>query len=180
MRKRTSELTKNIASSRNWFRAELLPTPAILQRQILSIPSPIQNYDGVKLLFVEDGSGTLVANGKQYSLDTGTCCLLYFFHFHKILPSPGTTLKLSICQISINTFLFASIVPGCHLIEIEQSTTPILANFSESQQFRIRQILIAMENDSSGIGNDMQYALLFEWLGRLCREFKRTHEPSDR
>lgn len=171
MRKNTEGLTKNIASSRNWFRSELLPENIKMQRQSLTVPTTIQSYEGVKLLFVEDGSGTLLANGKVYSLQTGSCCLIYCFHFHKIIPAPNCTLKISTCYISYNTFLFASIVPGYHLIEIEQSLIPVLVNFSEAQQIRIRQILAAMEDSQSNPGSDLHHALLFEWLGRLCRAY---------
>jgi len=79
MRKQAESLTKNIASSRNWFRSEFLPDGYRLQRHILTAPTPISEYDGIKLIFVEEGNGTLVANGKSYSLHTGTCCLIYFF-----------------------------------------------------------------------------------------------------
>ena len=171
MRKNTEGLTKNIASSRNWFRSELLPDAIRLQRQVLTAPTTIQCYEGIKLLFVEDGSGTLLANGKTYSLQTGSSCLIYCFHFHKIIPTPNCTLKLSTCYISYNTFLFASIVPGYHLIEIEQSLIPVLVEFSGTQQTRIRQILAAMEDSQSNQGSDLQHALLFEWLGRLCRSY---------
>lgn len=171
MSKSTEGLTKNIASSRNWFRSELLPENIKMQRQSLIAPTTIQSYEGVKLLFVEGGSGTLLANGKVYPLQTGSCCLIYCFHFHKIIPAPNCTLKISTCYISYNTFLFASIVPGYHLIEIEQSLIPVLVNFSEAQQIRIRQILAAMEDSQSNPGSDLQHALLFEWLGRLCRAY---------
>lgn len=171
MSKSTEGLTKNIASSRNWFRSELLPDDIKLQRQSFTTPTTIQCYEGIKLLFVEDGSGTLLANGKTYSLQTGSCCLIYCFHFHKIIPAPNCTLKLSSCYISYNTFLFASIVPGYHLIEIEQSLVPVLVDFPEAQQTRIRQILAAMEESRFDSGSDLQHALLFEWLGRLCRAY---------
>jgi len=82
-------------------------------------------------------------------------------------------MKISTCRISYNTFLFASIVPGYHLIEIEQSKTPILVDLDENQQARIRQILASMEETSTDGDNTAQHALLFEWLGRLCRAYSQ-------
>lgn len=171
MKKYPEGLTKNIASSRNWFRAKLLPDGIELRRQLLERTTEVQCYDGIKLLFVDGGSGTLIVNGKNYSLQTGSCCLLYCFHFHKIIPSPNDSLHISTCHISYNTFLFATIVPGYHLNEIEQSQTLILVNFTQLQQTRVNQILSTMEQVGSEAGNAMQYALLYEWLGRICRTF---------
>lgn len=171
MKKTPEGLTKNIASSRNWFRGKLLPNVIELRHQVFQRAAEVQCYDGIKLLFVEWGSGTLLVNGRPYPLQEGSCALLYCFHFHKVIPAPDNPLHISICHISYNTFLFATIVPGYHLIEIEQSNTPILVNFTEPQQVRIRQILSTMEKAKSEAGNDIQYALLYEWLGRICRAF---------
>lgn len=172
MSKKTESLTKNIASSRNWFRSEFLPDDIQFQHNSFSVPTALQCYDGIKMIYVEEGSGTIFTNGKMYPLQSGSCCLLYCFHFHKIIPALGCALKLCTCYISYNTFLFASIVPGYHLIEIEQSQIPILVNFSNPQQMRIRQILTALEDSQGTSDRDLQHALLFEWLGRLCRAYK--------
>lgn len=173
MSKKTESLTKNIASSRNWFRSEFLPDDIQIQPDSISMPTALQCYDGIKMIYVEGGAGTLLTNGRAYPLQSGSCCLLYCFHFHKIIPAAGDTLRLCICYISYNTFLFASIVPGYHLIEIEQSQIPILVDFPDSQQVRIRQILTELKDCQSASGSDLQHALLFEWLGRLCRAYTK-------
>lgn len=164
-------LTKNIASSRNWFQNKLLPDDIKLRHQVLRAETDVQCYDGIKLFFVVQGSGSLIVNGNLYTLHPGSCCLLYCFHFHKIIPTPGDLLHISVCYFSYNTFLFATIVPGCHLIELELSETPILVNFTQPQQIRIQNILSNMERAASKAGNTTQYALLYEWLGRICRAF---------
>lgn len=174
MKKYPEGLTKNIASSRNWFRQKLLPDEIKLRRQSLWESTQVQCYDGIKLIFVEHGAGTLIVNGKGFPLQRGSCCLLYCFHFHKIVPASGSPLRISVCHISYNTFLFATIVPGYHLIELEQSEDPVVTVFSQPQQHRVRQILSGME--AMGLGNDTQYALLYELLGRLCRAFAARGE----
>lgn len=178
MKKSPEGLTTNIASSRNWFRSKLLPDGIQLRRQRLEGAAEIQCYDGIKLLFIDEGCGTLIVNGKNYPLRAGSCCLLYCFHFHKIVPSPNEFLRISTCHISYNTFLFATIVPGYHLSEIEQSQTPILVNFTQPQHIRIKQILSTMEQAESEAGDAMQYALLYEWLGRICRTFAKQSSAS--
>lgn len=173
MKKTPEGLTKNIASSRNWFQGKLLPDGVELRHQVFQKAAEVQCYDGIKLLFVKQGSGALLVNGRPYPLQEGSCALLYCFHFHKVIPAPDDPLHIAACHISYNTFLFATIVPGYHLMEIEQSNTPILVDFTERQQVRIRQILSAMDGARSGAENDMQYALLYEWLGRICRTFTK-------
>lgn len=172
MNKRRDGLTANIASSRNWFRTDLLPNETTLYHQSLTTPSTLQSFDGVKLLFIEDGSGTLIANGNSYPLRAGSCCLIYYCHFHKLIPDPGIELKIVTCYMSFNTFLFATIVPGYHLIEIEAVNEPVVVFFSGKRQQRVRQIIASMDNYRSGTDTDLKFALLFEWLCRLCREYR--------
>lgn len=174
MSKHTEGFTKNIASSRNWFRSELLPDDIKLQCQLLERNTTIQYYDGIKLFYVEDGEGSLIVNGKTYSLHPGSCCLLYCFHFHRICPDRRSTLKIQTCCFSYNTFLFACIIPGYPLTEIEHSKSPVLVDFSAAQQLRIRQILSAMEECQSSPDDALQHSLLFEWLGRLCRAYSNA------
>lgn len=174
MKKRREGLSRNVASSRNWFRPELLPDSIKLERHKIEKATSLQCYDGIKILFVENGCGTLVANGTVYSLRPGSCCVLYCYHFHRIIPAPANVLSISICYVSYNTYLFASIVPGYHLIEMEQSIDPVHVLFSEPQQARIKHILAAMEEEQACSDSSLQHALLFEWLGRICRAFSQT------
>ena len=58
-------------------------------------------------------------------------------------------------------------------MEIEQSLIPITVNFSPLQQQRILQILSALEEAAPDPDGDLQLALLFELLGRLCRAFSQ-------
>lgn len=178
MKKRPEALTKNAASSRNWFPADLLPQDVQLRRRSLAQPTPIQNYDGLKVFYVEEGNGSLIANGRIYPLSAGSCCLLYFFHFHRIAPLPGSTLKISTFYISYNTFLFASIIVGYPLIQMEDSAVPVLVDFPEGQRPHILEIVDSMEEFHGDSGCAMQHALLFELLGRLCRAFgKKQNKP---
>lgn len=101
--------------------------------------------------------------------------MLYCYHFHKIIPDPDCVMQISVCFASYNTFLFAAIVPGYHLTEMETSETPIHVVLSESQQTRIKQILSAIE-ETEHKNDPLQHALFFEWLGRLCRSFSQKNK----
>lgn len=85
MSKHTEGFTKSIASSRNWFRSELLPDDIKLQCQLLERSTTIQYYDGIKLFYVEDGEGSLIVNGKSYPLWKNvktarmTLCIIRFY-----------------------------------------------------------------------------------------------------
>lgn len=173
MKSKDGKLTENIALSRNWFRQGYEPEELQLRRQTVYGSTHYQYHEGILLLVVTSGQGVLLVNGLRYEIQPGSCCLLYFFDFYRLISQPDKELNICSCLIPYNTYLLLMTLPSYTLMRLEQADAPILVQFPPKSRARIERLIERMEG-SSGIAycND-QYILLFEWLARLCREFER-------
>lgn len=161
------------ALSHNYFRQNLLPKTPQITRLTVETTLPYTQHDGVELLLVEGGRGTLYVNGLGYTLMEGSCGLLYFYHFWRAEAVPEAPLRLVSIQMSFSTYLFISASPSYQMIFAETAQHLLLTRFCGNARKRVRQItetLLAEQESSASADEIRTFVLLSELIARLYRE----------
>ena len=78
--------------------------PGCIQCHWLSLSGRLSVYFG------RPWSGCLIVNGDAYSLEAGSCCLLFVHHFYSIKPSQSVPLTLLSCLFSYSTYTFLTTI----------------------------------------------------------------------
>ena len=73
--------------SRNWLHQDMLPGNVQMRRQVVYNATGYHYQEGCQFILVDHGGGCLIVNGDAYSLEAGSCCLLFVHHFYSIKPS---------------------------------------------------------------------------------------------
>lgn len=72
--------------SRNWLHQDMLPGNVQMRRQVVYNATGYHYQEGCQFILVDHGGGCLIVNGDAYSLEAGSCCLLFVHHFYSINP----------------------------------------------------------------------------------------------
>ena len=72
--------------SRNWLHQDMLPGNVQMRRQVVYNATGYHYQEGCQFILVDHGGGCLIVNGDAYSLEAGSCCLLFVHHFYSIKP----------------------------------------------------------------------------------------------
>ena len=90
--------------SRNWLHQDMLPGNVQMRRQVVYNATGYHYQEGCQFILVDHGGGCLIVNGDAYSLEAGSCCLLFVHHFYSIKPSQSVPLTLLSCLFSYSTY----------------------------------------------------------------------------
>lgn len=154
--------------SKNYLREDFLPQGISMDTTTVSRETVCQVRDQETLLFIRSGNGKLVVNGSSYCVGRGSCILLHFFHFHKLIPDQGSTLEVFRCLIPSTTYQYMLMIPGADFQQLERTMNPIVCTIPEPEQETFVSLLHNMENCQ----NDwLRNLLFFELFGRRNRLF---------
>ena len=134
--------------SRNWLHQDMLPGNVQMRRQVVYNATGYHYQEGCQFILVDHGGGCLIVNGDAYSLEAGSCCLLFVHHFYSIKPSQSVPLTL---------------------LSIDVPSPPNFANFSPQEMVHIQRIVAALSKPGIG-ANGKSIPFLLEWLTRLHRQ----------
>lgn len=98
--------------SRNWLHQDMLPGNVQMRRQVVYNATGYHYQEGCQFILVDHGGGCLIVNGDAYSLEAGSCCLLFVHHFYSIKPSQSVPLTLLSCLFSYSTYTFLTTIPA--------------------------------------------------------------------
>lgn len=96
--------------SRNWLHQDMLPGNVQMRRQVVYNATGYHYQEGCQFILVDHGGGCLIVNGDAYSLEAGSCCLLFVHHFYSIKPSQSVPLTLLSCLFSYSTYTFLTTI----------------------------------------------------------------------
>lgn len=157
-----------LISSRKFLREEFLPESISIDASTISVETAYQVRDQQTLLFIKSGTGDLVVNGTSYPVSPGSCILLHFFHFHKLVPTDGRALEVFRCLIPSTTYQFMIMIPGADFRQLERTLNPIFCTVPEQEQ----KTFLALLNDMVTCKDDwLRNLAFFELFGRRNRLF---------
>ena len=136
--------------SRNWLHQDMLPGNVQMRRQVV--------YNATGYHYQE-----------AYSLEAGSCCLLFVHHFYSIKPSQSVPLTLLSCLFSYSTYTFLTTISQFDFLSIDVPSPPNFANFSPQEMVHIQRIVAALSKPGIG-ANGKSIPFLLEWLTRLHRQ----------
>lgn len=115
--------------SRNWLHQDMLPGNVQMRRQVVYNATGYHYQEGCQFILVDHGGGCLIVNGDAYSLEAGSCCLLFVHHFYSIKPSQSVPLTLLSCLFSYSTYTFLTTISQFDFLSIDVPSPPNFANF---------------------------------------------------
>lgn len=118
--------------------------PGCIQCHWLSLSGRLSVY------LVDHGGGCLIVNGDAYSLEAGSCCLLFVHHFYSIKPSQSVPLTLLSCLFSYSTYTFLTTISQFDFLSIDVPSPPNFANFSPQEMVHIQRIVAALSKPGIG------------------------------
>ena len=155
--------------SRNWLHQDMLPGNVQMRRQVVYNATGYHYQEGCQFILVDHGGGCLIVNGDAYSLEAGSCCLLFVHHFYSIKPSQSVPLTLLSCLFSYSTYTFLTTISQFDFLSIDVPSPPNFANFSPQEMVHIKRIVAALSKPGIG-ANGKSIPFLLEWLTRLHRQ----------
>lgn len=157
-------------SSKGYLREDFLPQSISVDLSVISCETVCQVRNQQTLLFIKSGNGKLVVNGSNYCVGSGSCILLHFFHFHKLIPDQGSTLEIFRCLIPSTTYQYMIMIPGADFRQLERTINPIVCTIPDQEQEIFVSLLSSMENCQD---DWLRNLIFFEFFGRRNRLFIR-------
>ena len=136
--------------SRNWLHQDMLPGNVQMRRQVVYNATGYHYQEGCQFILVDHGGGCLIVNGDAYSLEAGSCCLLFVHHFYSIKPSQSVPLTLLSCLFSYSTYTFLTTISQFDFLSIDVPSPPNFANFSPQEMVHIQRIVAALSKPGIG------------------------------
>ena len=170
--KRTKQATETLQTgfSRNHAQKKLLPSDLRIYRQSVKTDLPYIQYEGVKMLFAEEGRGRLFINGREHPFERGDSCVLFLYHFHRLSGAMEAPLKVVSIELSHSAYLYIANAPCCQLTNIGTIHQMPFARFEELPFNRCMEIIEELKLMAGDISFAYKMALLIELFGRLYRQ----------
>ena len=121
-RKTYDDSVAAMAASKNFLKDKYRPKACTVRIRTLKHPSDLKSYEGVTIILVKSGRGTIVVNDEKIELNEGTCIVLHFFCFFKLIPDPQEYLEILECYAPTANYHFAMMIPGSTIRSFETSS----------------------------------------------------------
>lgn len=168
----------SLGSSYGYFQQRHLPILPAVQEKIIRVPTRQTYCEDVEVLFVLDGAGTAMVNGRLYSLSFGCSGILCSWQFQKIRPDPGRFLDYVSIQIPYSTFIFILSTPSSKMTPV-LSEDKFFLKFQGDELCRCTELVREMVKMKSCIRQcekNRMMGLLEELLARILWGLKDGRE----
>ena len=163
-------MTDNIALSSNWYRKDYLKNDHHVICSSCTGKKPAASFAGFQILFIREGSGTAIINGRSYRLEPGSCFMLAFFHIYTLEADAGNELKYYLCQIPYRSFMFVTNTSAAVFHILNAPLDIPHTKFTEEEYYRYNELLSDMKTACDTGSHDEQYSYLFELFARVRRK----------
>lgn len=158
----------------HYYDDTLVPSAPLYKEKEYLAPSPLLHYDGVELLYVTAGQGTVTVNGIAYAAACGSFFVLFPHHITRIAPGESKDFRVIHCKITHATYLFLLANPCCHSLTFGYTDAPAVLTFETEEQKKIGELFQLMRAELKNISPMQKYmmnSLLTEILGRADRRY---------